>query len=63
MKDEYGGKVIYEFAAPKPKAYTVIDENNYEKSVHKGDTCKNIYNGNISLDAPKKRTKKNGKYV
>ena len=31
MKDEYGGKVIYEFAAPKPKAYTVIDENNYEK--------------------------------
>ena len=37
MKDEYGGKAIYEFASPKPKSYTVIiDENNCEKSVHKG---------------------------
>ena len=38
MKDEYDGKVIYEYAAPKPKSYTVIDENNFEKSVHKGHT-------------------------
>ena len=36
MKDEYGGKAIYEFASPKPKSYTIIDENNCEKSVHKG---------------------------
>ena len=38
MKDEYGGKVIYEIAAPKPKSYTIIDENNHEKSVHIGHT-------------------------
>ena len=38
MKDEYGGKVILEFAAPKLKSYTVIDKNNQEKSVHKGHT-------------------------
>ena len=38
MKDEYGGTVIYEFAAPKPNSYTVIDENNCEKSVHEGHT-------------------------
>ena len=38
MKDEYGGKNIFEFAAPKPKSYTLIDENNYEKSTHKGHT-------------------------
>ena len=44
MKDEYGGKVIFEFAAPKPKSYTVIDENNYEKSVNKG------HNSNIRSD-------------
>ena len=31
MKDEYGGKIIFEFVAPKPKSYTLIDENNYEK--------------------------------
>ena len=36
MKNEYGGKVIYEFAAIKPKSCTIIDENNCEKSVHKG---------------------------
>ena len=31
MKYEYGGIVIYKFAAPKPKSYTIIDENNCEK--------------------------------
>ena len=31
MKDEYGGIVIYKFAAPKPKSYTIIDENNCQK--------------------------------
>ena len=38
MKDEYGGTNIYEYAAIKPKSYTIIDENNHEKSVHKGHT-------------------------
>ena len=38
MKDGYGGKVIYEFGAPKPKSYTIIDENNCEKSAHKDHT-------------------------
>ena len=32
MTDEYGGKVILEFAALKPNSYTVIDKNNQEKS-------------------------------
>ena len=36
MKDEYGGTFIYEFATTKPKSYTIIDENNCEKNVHKG---------------------------
>ena len=31
MKDQYGGTFIYEFASPKPKSYTIIDENNCEK--------------------------------
>ena len=31
MKVEYGGKAIYEFGSPKPKSYTIIDENNCEK--------------------------------
>ena len=44
MKDEYGGKVIFEFAAPKPKSYTVIDKNSYEKRVNKG------HNSNIRSD-------------
>ena len=38
MKDEYGGTNIYEYAAIKPKSYTIIDENDHEKSVHKGHT-------------------------
>ena len=38
MKNQYGGKVILEFEAPKSKSYTVIDKNNQEKSVHKGHT-------------------------
>ena len=36
MKVEYGGTVVLEFAASKPKSYTLIDVNNYEKSIHKG---------------------------
>ena len=36
MKDEYGGTFIYEFASTKPKSYTIIDENNSGKNVHKG---------------------------
>ena len=36
MKDEYGGTAILEYAGAKPKSYTVIDVNNYEKITHKG---------------------------
>ena len=36
MKDEYGRTPILEYAGAKPKSYTVIDVNNYEKSTHKG---------------------------
>ena len=36
MKVEYSGKNIIEVATPKPKSYTVVDENNNEKSTHKG---------------------------
>ena len=36
MKDEFGGTPIIEFISPKPKSYTLIDVNNYEKSTHKG---------------------------
>ena len=36
MEDEYGWTPILEFVASKPKSYTIIDENNHEKSVHKG---------------------------
>ena len=28
-----------------------------------GNLVENIYNGNVSLDAAKKRTKENGKYA
>ena len=38
MKDEYGGNPILEYVGAKPKSYTLIDINNYEKSVHKGHT-------------------------
>ena len=44
MKDEYCGKVLYEFGAPKPKSYTIITENNHEKSVNEG------HNSNIGSD-------------
>ena len=37
MKDEYGGTAIYEFVGPKPKMYSILDVNNCEKSVEKGD--------------------------
>ena len=36
MKDEYGRTPILEYAGAKPKSYTVIVVNNYEKSAHKG---------------------------
>ena len=36
IKDEYGGKNVLEYAASKSKSYTIIDENNHEKSVNKG---------------------------
>ena len=36
MKDEYGGTTILEYAGAKPKSYTLIDVNNYEKSTHEG---------------------------
>ena len=36
IKNEYGGIHISEYAGLKPKSYTVIDVNNYEKSTHKG---------------------------
>ena len=51
VKDEYGGKAIYEFASPKPKLYTIIDENYREKIVKKehnsnirSDECKDVIN-------------------
>ena len=31
QKDQYGGTFIYDFASPKPKLYTIIDESNCEK--------------------------------
>ena len=36
MKDEYGGKIIYEITALKSKMYFIRDVNKNEKSVHKG---------------------------
>ena len=36
MKDEYGGRTIYEITALKPKIYTTRDVNKKEKSTHKG---------------------------
>ena len=36
MKDEYGGKIIYEITALKSKMYSIRDVNKKEKSVHKG---------------------------
>ena len=36
MKDEYGGKIIYEITALKSKMYSICDVNKNEKSVHKG---------------------------
>ena len=69
MKDEYGGKFIFEFAAPKTKSYTVIDENNLEKSVHKGHTSifkssefkDVVFNKNIFRHPMKKISSKNHK--
>ena len=36
MKDEYRGTAIYEYAGTKSKMCSILDVNNYEKSVHKG---------------------------
>ena len=36
MKDEYGGKIIYEVNALKSKMYSIGNVNNDEKSIHKG---------------------------
>ena len=36
MKDEYSGTTILEYEGAKPKSYTLIDVNNYEKSTHEG---------------------------
>ena len=66
MTDEYGGKVILEFAALKPNSYTVIDKKNQEKSVHKGRTSDFIssefkdvvFNKNVSRDSMKKISSK-----
>ena len=67
MKDEYGGKVIFEFASSKPKLYTIIEENNCEKSVHKGHTSNfksskfkdALFNKNVFRHVMKKITSKN----
>ena len=36
MKDEYGGKSVLKFAGSKSKMYSILDENNNEKSANKG---------------------------
>ena len=36
MKDEYGGRIIYEITALKSKMYTIRDVNKDGKSTHKG---------------------------
>ena len=36
MKDEYGGKIIYEITALKSKMYSIQNVNNNEKSINKG---------------------------
>ena len=67
MKDEYGGKVIFEFASSKPKLYTIIEENNCEKSVHKGHTSNfksskfkdALFNKKVFRHVMKKITSKN----
>ena len=35
-KDEYGGTAIYKFTGTKSKMYSILDVNNWEKSVYKG---------------------------
>ena len=39
IKDEYGRTPILEYVGAKPKSYTLIDINNCEKSVHKGQAA------------------------
>ena len=36
MKDEYGGRIIYEITALNSKMHTIRDVNKKEKSTHKG---------------------------
>ena len=69
MKDQYGGKAIYEFASPKPKLYTITDENNRQKIVNKGhnsnirsDECKDVINNKeVVRHSMKEITSKNHK--
>ena len=69
MKHENGGAPIIEFISSKPKSNTVIDVNNYEKSVHKGhnsnirsDEFKEVINNKKVIRHPmKKITSKNHK--
>ena len=71
MKDEYGGTPILEYAGAKPKSYTVIDVNNYEKSTHKGHSSifkgsefKDVVNNkNVFRHIMKKLDLKNIKYT
>ena len=68
-KDEQGGKAIYEFASPKPKLYTIIDENYREKIVKKehnfnirSDECKDVINNEeVVRHSTKEITSKNHK--
>ena len=36
MKDEYGGVPVIKFIGLKTKMYSILDENNNEKSTNKG---------------------------
>ena len=69
MRDAYGRKTIYEFASSKPKSHTIINENNCEKSVHKGHSSnfkssefKDVINNKkVARHSMKKITSKNHK--
>ena len=39
MKDEYGGRAIYEYVGTKSKMYSIRDVNNCKKCVYKGHTA------------------------
>ena len=60
-------EVIFEFASSKPKSYTIIDENNCERSDHKGHTSNfkssefkdALFNKKVFRHATKKITSQN----